>query len=362
VTGKHSVAFRVDAGAAIGIGHLRRCLTLAAELREVGYKVRFVCRDRLGPELELLADQYSVRWLENIHRDADLFDEEMWDADATLSVIGYRPAATSWVVVDHYRLGHRWESRVRDAGHRIIAIDDYRDRKHHADLLVSDSTMPFDPALNELGGSARVLVGREYALVDPIYAFSGLAVSAVANPKRLLVSYGGSDLTGETLKALEAIQALKIDDQLRGLVGPVDIVIGPTNPRADAIEHAAQAIQDIIVHKAPSSLEPLMRQADVILTGGGNTMVEAVTLRKPCIVTVTGDNQALLVSELHAEGVIRSLGGHPTIKPDNVRKITAGVLADFDTFAARIASRSLFDHLGAYRIASTILAWPASAL
>src|SRR5262249_651354 len=263
MTGERSVAFRVDAGPAIGIGHLRRCLTLAAELREVGYKIRFVFRDRLRPELELLAAQYSIRWLEDIQREASLsnvFDEEIWDADATLSAIGYRPVPTSWVVLDHYRLGHRWESRVRDAGHRIIAIDDYRDRKHHADLIVSDSTVPFDPALNELADSARVLVGREYALVDPIFAFSGLAVNAVANPKRLLVTYGGSDLTGETLKALEAIQALRIDEQLRGQVGPIDIVIGPTNPRADAIEQTAQAIQDVIVHRAPSSLEPLMRQ------------------------------------------------------------------------------------------------------
>jgi spore coat polysaccharide biosynthesis predicted glycosyltransferase SpsG len=189
-----------------------------------------------------------------------------------------------------------------------------------------------------------------------------MAVSAVGNPKRLLVSYGGSDLTGETLKALGAIQALRLDEQLRGRVGPVDIVIGPTNPKADAIEQTAQVIQDVIVHRAPSSLEPLMRQADLILTVGGNSMVEALTLRKPCIVTVTGDNQASMVRELHAEGVIRSLGRHATVKSDDVRKIAAAVLADFDTFAARIASRSLFDHLGARRIASAMLAWPASAL
>src|SRR5262249_49503870 len=114
--------------------------------------------------------------------------------------------------------------------------------------------------------------------------------------------------------------------------------------------------------RAPSSLEPLVRQADVVLTAGGNTMVEALTLRKPCVVTVTGNNQVLMVSELHAEGVIRSLGVHATVKPDNVRKIVAGILVDFDKFTAHIASRSLFDHLGAHRVASAMFTWSASAL
>ena len=81
---------------------------------------------------------------------------------------------------------------------------------------------------------------------------------------------------------------------------------------------AAENISDAIVHKALPSLEPLMREADLVLTAGGNSMVEALALRKPCIVTVTGDNQALVVGELDAEGVIRSLGVHATVTPDDV--------------------------------------------
>lgn len=38
------VAIRVDASAAIGTGHLKRCLSLAQALIEAGADVRFVCR------------------------------------------------------------------------------------------------------------------------------------------------------------------------------------------------------------------------------------------------------------------------------------------------------------------------------
>jgi UDP-2,4-diacetamido-2,4,6-trideoxy-beta-L-altropyranose hydrolase len=353
-----SVAFRVDAGPAIGIGHLRRCLTLAAALSEQGCNVRLVCKEPLGPDIAFLVAPYTTHWLRNVHRDTNphsAVDEELWDAEATLFVLGKRRTAVSWIVVDSYRLGYRWERKVRDAGHRIFVIDDYRDRRHHADLLLSDSETPFDPALNELARSARALVGGQYALVDPAYEFSGVAANRATGPKRILVSYGGGDPTGETLKALEAIRALSNEERFRAWVARVDIVAGLMNPRSAAIVCAAENIPDVIVHKALPSLEPLMREADVVLTAGGNSMVEALALRKPCIVTVTGNNQALMVGELDVEGVIQSLGVHATVTSDDVLRMVIRVLADFNVFAARIVSKPVFDHLGAHRVASAML-------
>jgi UDP-2,4-diacetamido-2,4,6-trideoxy-beta-L-altropyranose hydrolase len=357
--GERSVAFRVEASPVIGIGHLRRCLTLAAELHQRGCHVCFVCRDQLGTELESLMEPHKIHWLENIQRGAgqrDAAGEELRDAEATLSVLDRRRTALSWVVLDHYQLGHRWEKKVRDVGHRIMVIDDCRNRKHHADLLVSDSKSPFNPALNELASTAQVLVGWDYALVDATYSPSGPFENTMAGPKRFLVSYGGSDPTGETLKALEAVRALRMDEGLRHRVGRVDVVVGLANPNSAAIVQAVEGIEHVIVHQALPSLGPLMRQADLILTAGGNSMVEALALRKPCIVTVTADNQALMVGELEAEGVIWSLGGHAQVKPGDVLKMTTYVTADFDAFAARVASRPIFDHLGAHRIATVMLA------
>jgi UDP-2,4-diacetamido-2,4,6-trideoxy-beta-L-altropyranose hydrolase len=358
-----SVTFRVDVGPAIGIGHLRRCLTLAAEFHERGCKVCLVCGERLESALEPLVAPYTVYRLEDVLRDAqphdtqppDAIDAEMRDADATLLVIGHRRSAESWVVLDNYRFGYRWERRVREAGHRILVIDDYRDRKHHADVLLSEAESPFNPTLNELADLARVLVGREYALVDPDYAFSSLVANVRAGTKRLLVTYGGSDPTGETSKALEAMRELRNDKVFGAEVGRVDIIVGPANPKSAEIMRAAEGLSGVLVHKGPLSLGPLMRKADLILTAGGNSMVEALTLRKPCIVTVTGDNQALMVGRLLAEGAIRSLGHHAMVKPHDILKKTTDVLADFDTFAVFVASKPLFDHLGAHRIASAVL-------
>jgi len=283
-------------------------------------------------------------------------DAELQYADATLLSIGDGTTPATWVVVDSYRLGHRWEQRVREAGHRIMVIDDYRDRRHHADLLVGDSAAPFDPTSNALGGVARTLTGRQYALVDPVFAFGESRPIAAVGPRRLLLTYGGADPTGETFKALAAICALKDNPNFRQSVGGVDVVVGPANLKSAIIMQAAKGIPDVTLHHAVPSLEPLMRGADLVLTAGGNSMVEALTLRKPCIVTITADNQAAMVVELEAEGAIRTLGRHGTVGAGDVLKMIKHVLSDFGPFAARVAARPVFDHLGGQRIANAMCA------
>src|SRR5262249_51776895 len=196
--------------------------------------------------------------------------------------------------------------------------------------------------------------GPRYAIVDSTYAFSGLDFKPTEGAKRLLVSYGGSDPTGETSKALQAIEALKTDDRLCGKIGTVDVVAGLTDPGSVAIVRARAGIPGVVVHRGLSSLAPLMRRADLVLTAGGNTMVEALALRKPCIVTVTGDNQAMMAGELDAAGLIRSLGHHATVTPGAVLEMIARVLADFDGFAGRVVSAAPFDHLGSRRIAAAM--------
>lgn len=353
-----NVTFRVDASRETGLGHLRRCLTLADELRDAGCKVRFVCRDRFRPVIAPLLASHTVCWLDGDSRigaTSVLADEEHWDADATLSVIGRDENDTSWMVVDSYCLGHRWERSVRDAGHRIMVIDDVRDRMHHADLLVSDSEIPFDPAFNERSALAKTLVGREYALIGPDYVYSHVPVSRRTGPKRLLVSYGGSDPTGETMKAINAVRSLRGNVAACDLMGRVDVAVGQLNPMAEDIARAAHDIQDIVVHMAPLSLATLMEAADLVLTAGGNTMVEAMALRRPCLVTVTGDNQALMVGQLAAEKMIRSLGAQHTVAPVDVEEAIVDILTDFEVFTKPVASRRLFDNLGAKRIAAEML-------
>lgn len=339
------VAVRVDANPEIGLGHLRRCVTLSRQLRSDGFEVRLLSR-RFAPDLLRFVGDLPVAWLED-----DGSADEAKDADSTLTIVGENPAGVSWVTVDHYGLGEAWENSVRSSGHKILAIDDFRDRRHAADILVSDSDAPFGPALNAAAG-ARELTGARFALVDPEFAFADAAPTA--GKKRLLVSYGGSDPTDETTKALEAVRLLRKDGPSGDWLGEVAAVVGPANARAEEIARLAAAIPGVTVHAAPSSLAPLLRQADLFLTAGGNSMVEALTMRKPCLVTVTSANQALLTGQLRERGVVVSLGDHATIDPARLADALRRASSDYARFLAAVKADPVFDHLGAGRISAAM--------
>jgi spore coat polysaccharide biosynthesis predicted glycosyltransferase SpsG len=262
------------------------------------------------------------------------------------------------VVVDHYRLGEQWERIIREAGHRVLAIDDFRDRRHCADILVGDSAAPFDPLLNSYAGKAQVLAGAEFALVDPEFSFSEHVPSPADSRKRLLVSYGGADPTDETTKALEAIRLLRQDARCPEWLGKVDVVVGHANLRAAEVCELAKGVEDVIVHVAPKSLAPLMRKTDVCLTAGGNSMVEALTMRKPCLVTLTSDNQTLMVSQVLEQRAILFLGNYAMVNPRGVAKAITKLLSDYEQSVSDIRARPIFDQFGACRVSAAMQLMP----
>src|SRR5262249_47735441 len=152
------------------------------------------------------------------------------------------------------------------------------------------------------------------------------------------------------------------DRNLRGQVGRIDVVVGPANLGFADIETAAGEIAGTVLHRALPSLSPLMRGADLVLTAGGNTMVEALALRKACLVTVTGNQQAPLAARLRDEPLVLSLGEPTTTAASDILKMIARALDERDAMAARIRSAAPFDHLGAGRVAEMMLSpAPASA-
>jgi UDP-2,4-diacetamido-2,4,6-trideoxy-beta-L-altropyranose hydrolase len=348
-----NVAIRVDANSDIGMGHLRRCLTLAKQLHSDGFVVQLICRSFCDKNVEKLVKDFNVAFLnqpEIIYNYSDSQSQELWDAETTLSIIGHYPSYISWVIVDSYQLSELWEKTISQAGHKILAIDDFRNRRHHADLLLSDTSISFSKEMNGNKNDFYELVGSKYTLVDSEYAFIQEPSISLVKPKRILISYGGSDPTDETTKALEAIYFLRNHKRYQECFGIVDVVIGQVNPKADMVIHAARELDNVKVHLAPSSLAYFLRRTDIFLTAGGNSMVEALTMRKPCVVTVTSENQSLMVNQLVEKSEIIALGHHVQVSSELIANALIDICTKYEQIANRFISQSIFDHLGASRV------------
>lgn len=348
---QHEIIFRVDAGPVEGLGHLQRCLVLASYLQTRGCSVYFICRTRQIMTDERLKN-YEVCCLDEL-KDIDVSDNtELWDARMTLFAIEEKAIRPTVIVVDHYDFGVVWERILREAGYGIVVIDDFRTRHHCADLITSDSFAPFDLSLNSGLTDSMVLTGPPYALLSPDYA----AVKVRKNKKvnRILVTYGATDPTGETLIAIKAIGQLLSQGKLSENV-IVDVVIGPLNAFAAALLQTAEIYRQT-PHFAPSNLASLMLAADLVVTAGGNAMTEALALLKPCVVTVTAENQQQMVSQLSTMGLVNSIGEGGTVSISALAEAIAETAQSVEKWATRIATASLFDCLGAQRVGQAILA------
>lgn len=290
------VAFRVDAGPAIGTGHLTRCLTLAGALAGRAARARFLCRD-LPPDLRALVTGQG-------HQLVDLAPGED-DAEQTRRALDDR--AWSWIVVDHYALGSEWESAI--AGHgRVLAIDDLANRRHACDLLL-DQNLVAGAATRYAGltsGTAGQLLGPRFALLAPVYADLHDRVPPREGPvERVLISFGGFDPDRLTERALAALTEIKPRET------HVDVVIADPARRA-AIETRYRD-ENVHPHAYLQTLAPLMARADLAIGASGSTTWERLCLGLPSVIVTFADNQTPIAEELQRRGLARWLGASAAV-------------------------------------------------
>ena len=316
-----NIAIRTDASTRIGLGHLARCRTLAAALREQGAAVHFICRAHPGHQLDALrAEGYRVSALPAppVQAAAD-GDYAAWlgvsqaqDAADTLVALTDAPATKpkpDWLIVDHYALDATWEQTLSPAVGGILVIDDLANRRHACDLLLDQNFAPDAEAryADRLPPQAQRLLGPRYALLRPEYAATrhglrrcqGAAFDKTQrehnrpNPiepdqppvRRVLIFFGGTDPDNLSGRALAALT----DPTLAAL--SVDLVVGANNPHRPTLSAQAEARGNTRLHPPRPHLADLMAEADLAIGAGGTTTWERCCLGLPSLVVSIAENQ-----------------------------------------------------------------------
>jgi UDP-2,4-diacetamido-2,4,6-trideoxy-beta-L-altropyranose hydrolase len=324
------VIIRTDSSRRLGAGHLMRCLTLAQELAAAGCTVEFVCRALPGDFTGLAAERGFA-----VHRlpapPAEGRDGAFpWadDARATARVAGDGPRP-AWLVVDHYRLGHEWEQALRPHVGGIAVIDDLADRRHDCDLLLDQNYHPAGE--NRYRGlvpaGCRLLLGPAHALLRPQFrSLLGRPPQRDGSIRRLLVFFGGSDPTGETVKTLAA---LRLWD--RPLVA-VDVVVGAAHPELRTVEKLCAERPGTSFHCQTDDMAALMAAADLAIGAGGSATWERCAAALPAILLVVAPNQAEVAAAVDEAGAALNLGAADRITAADI----AAALATLEKKPAKL--------------------------
>lgn len=325
------VVIRADASSELGTGHAVRCLTLATSLRRFGAEVAFACQAQPGDMIaHVVAAGFAV-----------LDPQQPLSCDA------------DWLVVDHYALDRAYESPMRAQARKIFAIDDLANRSHDCDLLL-DQNLYAD--MNEryrrlVPVRAKLLLGPGYALLRPEFVAARKRVQWRPKLKRLLVFFGGSDTTNETLKTLRALRRLQ--GSLAGV--QTDVLIGRANVNGPQIVDYARSMRGVAVLNHTDNISELMLQAGLAIGAGGTTSWERCCLGLPALVIAVADNQVALSRALDDAGCQRYLGAHDHVSEE---MLTAEVASAIDGYAQLRAmgerGRELVDGQGTDRVVAVL--------
>lgn len=246
-------AFCIETSHTRGMGHLFRAIHVSRALKQAGRRCMILLNDH----------EASLRILRSAgisHQVADLSDfEGDWEgkliADEKILV---------WVN-DRLNTDVRQAAKVKRRGIPLVTFDDRGSGAALADLHIA--ALAFDPA--ETLAGCRVLRGMKYLVLNPeIAEFRRIRNNANA----MLVTMGGSDTYGVTVKVARL---------LRSLGRSATIVVGP------GFRHESELMQAVgpayeVKRNVPSLIAEFSKY-DLAITGAGITGFEANASGLPCI-------------------------------------------------------------------------------
>lgn len=281
---------RTDAGPEVGFGHFMRMLSLADICKNNGWTIDFCGH---FPEV--------FRKLLNLKGHSHTM--ESFGSDINDSFISRLKMVSekSWVVIDGYHYPPELHDEIIATGSKLIIMDDYCHQPSYlAHILVNQNagSIQFDYEKFELD---RVLLGSSYALLrNEFLTYSQRNRIHTSVARRLLVTLGGSDSHGVLFFVISAIDLLNIPDlEICILSGASDNI---HNDVLDKVRLISKHKIHVIRHT--DNMPNLMDWADIGITGGGSTLLEAAFMGLPTIAICLADNQRGGIEALGKVGVV----------------------------------------------------------
>lgn len=338
-----SILFRCDASLEIGFGHLVRCLALADEVRsQNSCRIGFALSEgSLGSDL--------VRR----HAYEEYFLPSKTDSRASLAAAAKKFDASVIVVDVRNDLSDRDLESLKGKNRLIALLDDLSDRRFAADLAF----YPPVPQVRRADWSrfrGELFVGWEWTILRSQFR-SPLRWKQIGGHS-LLITMGGSDPAGITLKAVRALEMVEAD------FAPV-IVLGAGFQQKEALlKSIATARRQFTILENVSDMRTQMLQSDLALCAYGMTAFELAASGVPAIYLCLTEDHAESASALDAAGAGRLLGVYTNVSESQIAEAVQELLANVEQRARMsLNAQKLIDGKGSARIAE-VLATRASKM
>jgi UDP-2,4-diacetamido-2,4,6-trideoxy-beta-L-altropyranose hydrolase len=340
------VAIHADSYAEIGTGHVMRCIALGQGIQDRGGEVVFItyCGSE-GLVGRLRSEGFTLQLLSEPGRLKDLLG--LLDKE--------RP---HWVVLDGYHFEAGYQRAVKDAGYRLLVIDDYvRLDYYHADIVLNQNYGAEEFRYNVKEGS-KLLLGTKYVMLRKEFLRDREFDRKIPEfAENVLITMGGADPDNNTLKILKALNFIK-----RPL--NVKVVVGAANPHYEVLAKEVEgSSHNFEILRGVEDMAPLMARADAAISAGGSTVWELAFMGLPAILSVVADNQEYSVNCLVRDDVFMSLGRPSETRVEGIAAVVQKLLYDAAKRTAMLGNcQKIVDGKGVDRVVDDLMQWPLRIL
>ena len=344
-SGEQKVIIRADATGRIGTGHVMRCLAFAQALKTGNYAVAFitVCESKLLNK-RLLDEGFQVIPVVRSHPNPS-------DWQMTSKVLRSHPNA--WVVLDGYHFDPEYQEQVRNAGHRLMVIDDYNHLDaYHADILLNQN-IGSQKLTYSCNNDTVCLLGPQYALLrDEFLRCKRTIRGSGQYVRNALVTLGGADPDNIGLKVVRALIRTSLNNIATQVVaGPMNTATQTLQNEIDDARKAGLPGANGIEIVQNANMPELMANADIAVSSGGSTCWELCFFGIPFLVIIAADNQREIAFGLERTEAAICLGWHSEVTERQLQTQFETLVADTKRRQAMSANgRSLVDGKGRSRV------------
>jgi UDP-2,4-diacetamido-2,4,6-trideoxy-beta-L-altropyranose hydrolase len=351
--------FRTDASTTIGLGHVRRCLSLAHAVRQNGGESIFLSRALdvdVAPAIR--AEDFKSVILprpDGIVAPDDLvpyaqWAQVNWQTDAAQTIAAVKDLNVDLVIVDHYAFDSRWQDSVGCSLRcKVAAIDDVADRAMSVDFLIDHNKSADHQAkyAGRLDRRPTMLVGPMFALLGPTYASAARHVPRDV-VRSVGVFMGGIDLNNLSELALHACRDA-------GFSEFVEIVSTHSNPNLAQLREAVARDGESGLSLDVGDLAAFFARHDVQVGASGGALWERCCIGSPTLSVIAAANQRAVLMPLAADEVMYTVASIPPRRQDVSTAMRR--LIDDGALRRRLSTnaRNLVDGLGADRVAKALL-------
>jgi len=329
--------FKVEGGRSFGMGRVTRSVGLAREIcRRQASEIMFLVNDDAVSFANIRAAGLAV----------EIAPEKPEEFARMVAQRGYRV-----VVFDQETEIEPFSRPLRSGSDALlIALDCFE--MENDDLHAIVNLLNHSRFGRPVSGSVRYLEGLDYAIIRSEFdAYIHSEKHIAERARRVLVSFGGADPRGNTLRVLQAMKHAGKRDL------SVDVTVGCNFVNPGLLEEVAAELSfPVLFHRDPRDIEALMHACDLALTGGGTTLLEAAALGTPVLVIAQTTSEARFSKLFEASGSAVSLGLGGEHEGEAIWKSILSLLDDQPMREAMSnAGRKLVDGRGRQRLAAIVL-------